>query len=84
VAIESLPFQLDKNDQLKGVEKERTTTPAGTMGLTTRVEDPSLSTNTTSQITDPVPSGVDGNQVKEGHPERMDMTGAGRPRGPTL
>jgi hypothetical protein len=84
VAIESLPFQLDKNDELKGVEKERTTTPAGTMGLITRVGDPSLSKDTTSQITDPVPSWVDVSQVMEGHPERMDMTGARRPRGPTL
>jgi hypothetical protein len=57
------------------VEKERTTTPAGTMGPITRVGDLSLSTDTTSQTMDPVPSWVDVSQVKEGHPERMDMTG---------
>jgi hypothetical protein len=65
----------DKNDQLKGSEKERTTTPAGTMVPITRAGEPSMSADTISQITDHVPSWVDVSQVKEGHPERMDMTG---------
>jgi hypothetical protein len=34
-----------------------------------------MSADTISQITDHVPSWVDVSQVKEGHPERMDMTG---------
>jgi hypothetical protein len=56
VDMQSLSFQLDKNEQLKGLEKDKTTSSAGTMAPILREGDPSMSADTISQITDPDPS----------------------------